>query len=216
MDTGFKVVKGHTVKTKKTEMEKRLSQEEVELLLASITPETHKSFWKRNRAIILFLLHTGLRVAEICGLRIHDVLTMGGKVKGVVDLRAEIAKRKKPRHIPLNDTAQQCVKDLIEGRDNVAYTDPFLGKKDGKPLTKRAVQDIVTNACLKAGINRLIGPHTLRHSCLSRLYEKTGNIKIVQVLAGHSNASLTINLYTHVTMDGLTEAMKVLDDDEAS
>jgi len=212
MDEVFKIVKGHTVKIKKTEMEKRLTQEEAEILLNSITQETHKSFWKRNRAIIAFLLHTGLRVAELSGLKIYDVLTVGGKVKGVLDLRAEIAKRKKPRHIPLNDTAQQCVRDLIEGRSDAAYVDPFLAKKDGKPLTKRAVQDIVTNAALRAGLNRLVGCHMLRHTCLSRLYEKTGNIKIVQTLAGHSNASLTINLYTHTTMDGLAEAVKTLDE----
>jgi len=212
-ENGFKVVKGFTVKAKKTKLEKRLTKAEAEALVASITPEVHKGYWKRNRAIIIFLLNTGLRVGEFSKLKLSDVLAVSGSVKGILDVRAEIAKRKKARHVPLNATAQQAVRDLLEGRPEATFEDSLTTRPDGKPLSKRAIQDVVTITALKAGINRLVGAHCLRHTCLSRLYEKTTNIKIVQTVAGHSSSRLTIDLYTHATMDSLADAMKTLDEE---
>lgn len=212
-DANYKIVDGQKIKRKKTELEKRLTLEEAERLVASITPETHKSFWRRNRAIIVFLLNTGLRVGEFSQLKIYDVLMASGKIKGTLDVRPEIAKRKKNRLVPLNESAQAAIKELLAGRDP-SFDEPLVVSPSGKPITKRAIQLIVSNAALKAGINRMIGCHTLRHTCFSRMYEITRNAKIVQMIAGHSNIALTMNLYTHATLDGLTEAMKLLDLDK--
>lgn len=209
-DNDFKIVNGYRVKKKKSELEKRLTSEESALLLASITPETHKNYWRRNKAIIEFMLHTALRVGELSKLQIFDIVTASGKIKTVLDVRAEIAKRKKPRHVPLNETAQAAVRTLLEGRDPV-FNDPFIVKPNGSRLTKRGIQNVVTMTALKAGINRLVGAHVLRHSCLSRIYEITKDVKITQTLAGHSNPALTMRLYTHTSIDGMSEALKLLD-----
>lgn len=213
-EDGYKIVDGFRVKKKKSELEKRLTREEADQLLASITPETHKNYWKRNRAVIEFMLHTAVRVGELSQLKIYDLVTAGGKVKQVLDIRPEIAKRKKARQIPLNATAQAAIQTLLEGRDP-SFNEPFIIKPNNTRLTKRGLQNLVTMACLKSGINRLCGPHMMRHTCLSMIYEVTKDIKITQTLAGHSNPSLTIKLYTHTTLGGLTDAVKLLDKPKA-
>jgi len=211
----YKTVGGHKVKAKKTDLEKRLTDEEVEILLSSITWDTHKSFWKRNKAVVQFLLHTALRIGEVANLKLSDVLQIDGKVKTMLDVRAAIAKRQKARHVPLNKKAQEAIKILVEERPEAYMDSALVVKKNGNPLSRRALQGIVTTSGLKAGLNRLIGPHTLRHTCLSGLYEKTKNIKVVQTIAGHSKAQLTIDLYTHATMEGLSKAMDTLDDEDS-
>ena len=209
-DENFKIVNGFKVKKRKTELEKRLTNEEVEILLASINSETHKNYWRRNKAIIEFMLHTAMRVGEISQLKIFDVIAASGKIKSVLDVRSETAKRKKARHVPLNETAQVAIRVLMEGRDPV-FTDPLIVKPNGGRLTKRGIQNVVTMACLKSGINRLCSPHMMRHTCLSMVYELTHDLKITQTLAGHSNPALTMRLYTHCTLDGMTQAVKLLD-----
>ena len=212
----YREKKGYDVRTKKTKVEKRLTNQEADRLLESITPDTHKGYWKRNKAVIQFLLNTGLRIGEMHGLLISDLIGINGKLKDVLYVRPEIAKRKKARNIPLNRKAQESVKFLIEDRPEVLITDSLVVQPNGKPLGKKALQDIVKLSALKAGIDRLVGPHNLRHTCLSQLYEKTKNVKVVQTIAGHARSQLTIDLYTHATMDGLTEAMKTLDDEETN
>lgn len=210
----YKIVQGYKVKRKKTELEKRLTESEARTLLESINQETHKSFWKRNKAIVQLLLNTALRVGELSQLKLYDVVTVGGMVKDVLDVREEIAKRKKCRNIPLNRNAKEAIKVLVEGRPEAAIDDALIVKPNGQPLSYRAIQHVVTTSALKAGLDRLVGCHTLRHTCLSKLYEKTTNVKIVQTIAGHAQSKITIDLYTHATMDGLSKAVQTLDDEE--
>jgi len=209
----FKFVKGFKVKAKKTKIEKRLTEQEMKTVLDSITWETHKGYCKRNKAIIQFLLNTGLRVGEFSLLKLSDVLTVSASVKDVLDIRAEIAKRHKARHVPLNKAAKEAVTLLLEGRGDASFSDSLVTRPDKKPLSKRSIQDVVTLACLKAGITRLMSPHAMRHTFLSRVYERTGNIKTVQELAGHSSSRLTMDLYTHTTMRNLEDAVKSLDEE---
>ena len=154
--------------------------------------ETHKNYWRRNRALVVLLLNTGLRVGELAGLKVSDVVTVQGKIKVMLFVRPEIAKRKKPRHIPLNNTAQAAVKDLLdpEHRPEPGFDDALIVTPRGRRLSVRMIQHVMTLAALKAGIERLVGPHGLRHTCLSRVYEKTTNIKLVQTLAGHINKTV--------------------------
>lgn len=209
----YKEVRGYRVKKTKSDLEKRLTEEEVTRLLSSFTYDNHKNYVKRNKAIVELFLNTALRVGEVAGLQVSDVLKLNGSIKKLLDVRPETAKRRKARQVPLNMKARECIAILLEGRDP-EYNDGLIVDKSNRHLSKRALQHIITNSCLRAGIDRLVGPHTLRHTCLSRLYEKTKNIKIVQTIAGHSDSKLTIDFYTHATLDGLTEAMGVLDDNE--
>ena len=196
----------YLVKRVKSELDKRLSQSEEEQLLASFTYENHKSQADRNRSIIVLFLNTGLRVGEMSQLKLFDIFEVGGEIKKILTIRPEIAKRKKSRQIPLNSAAIDAIRTLV-GNERVNLGDPLLKKKSGAPLTRRALQDIVKNSCLRAGIDRLVGPHVLRHTFLSKVYAKHKDVKITQQLAGHADPKLTMQLYTHTTMDAMIDAL---------
>jgi len=197
----------YIVKRVKSELDKRLNQEEEELLLASFTYENHKSNAQRNKSIITLFLNTGLRVGEVSQLKLFDFFTIQGELKKVLVVRSEIAKRKKSRQIPLNSNAREAIRFLI-GNEKSDLQAPLLSKKDGTALTRRSIQDIVKNSCLRAGINRLVGPHALRHTFLSKVYASSKDLKITQQLAGHSDPKLTMQLYTHTTLDEMADAVE--------
>lgn len=209
-DEMYKDVRGYKVKIKKSLVEKRLTSDEERTLLDSIVYDTHKKYWERNKAIILFLLNTGLRVGEFQKLVVSDVMAMSGKPKTMLDVRPSTAKRKKARQVPLNDLAREAITSLLKGRDELGFNDPLTSKPDGKALSRRAIQEVVHSSSLKAGINRQIFPHTLRHTFLSKIYSKTGNLKITQTLAGHSNSKLTMDLYVHTTMEEMEDAVSAI------
>lgn len=213
VNTHHKKVNGkngiYLVKKVKSDLDKRLTAAEEEMLLASFTYENHKSNAERNKNIIVLFLNTALRVGEIAQLKMYDVFEMQGELKDILIVRAEIAKRNKSRQIPLNSSAKEALRSII-GNKPADLTSALLTKKDGSPLTRRSIQDIVKNACLRAGINRLIGPHVLRHTFLSKVYAKHKDIKITQQLAGHTDPKLTIQMYTHTTLDEMAKAVEDL------
>jgi site-specific recombinase XerD len=199
----------YLVKKVKSDLDKRLTAAEEQLLLTSFTYENHKSNAERNRSIIMLFLNTGLRVGEMAQLKLYDVFEMQGELKDVLVVRPEIAKRNKSRQIPLNGSAKESLRTLI-GNNPKDLTSSILKKNNGDPLTRRSIQDIVKNACLRAGIDRLIGPHVLRHTFLSKVYANTKNVKITQQLAGHTDPKLTMQMYTHTTIDEMTDAVEGL------
>jgi len=213
-DELYKEVRGYKVKIKKSQIEKRLTNEEERTLIDSIVYDTHKNMWERNRAIIVFLLNTGLRVSEFQQLVVSDVMAMNGKPKSMLDVRPSTAKRKKPRHVPLNNLAKESIVALLKGREELSFNDPLTTKDGINGLSRRAIQEVVHTASLKAGINRQIFPHTLRHTFLSKIYSKTGNLKITQTLAGHSNSKLTMDLYVHTTVEEMEDAVSLIVDDK--
>lgn len=212
-DEHHKVVDGkngkYLVKKVKSDLDKRLNESEEALLLASFTKENHGGHAERNRAIITFLLNTGLRVAEFSHLKVYDVLKSDGDVKETLEVRPETAKRNKGRQVPLNTNAKEAIRILI-GNASPGLTDSLIRKNDESPLSRRSIQDIVKNAGLRAGVTRLIGPHALRHTFLSKVYMKTKNVKVTQQLAGHSDPKMTMQLYTHTTMDEMASAVEEL------
>ena len=212
-DELYKEVNGYKVKIKKSEIEKRLTEDEEKILLESINQETHKNYWERNKAIVLFLLNTGLRVAEFQKLLVSDVINMGKKPKSTLDVRPSTAKRGKARHVPLNENAKKAITILLKNREELCYNDPLVVGLKNKPLSRRAIQEVVHTASLKAGINRQVFPHMLRHTFLSKVYNKTGNLKITQSLAGHSNSKITMDMYVHTTMEEMTDAVDSLVED---
>lgn len=199
---------------KKTDIEKILSKEELEMLAGSFDYERHNNYWHRNKYIFQFLLNTGLRVGESSQLKIFDVMSPNGQVKDVLLVRGETAKRKKTRHIPLNDLAKEAVRKLIDKR-NVEFSDSLFVHLDGKtPMTARALQNMVGSSLKKAGITRPFSIHGIRHTALSHLFRKTNNLPLVSRIAGHNSTHLTASLYCHPSMEELAEGMKKLVDME--
>src|SRR5918911_2244381 len=133
---------------------KSLAKREVDRLLR----EAEKAGNKRNLAILLLLRHTGLRVGELCNLRLSDIRI--SERKGTVLVRS--GKGDKDRTIPLNHDVREAVDAYLAVRPAAADDHLFLGQR-GEPLQTDGVQLIVRKLARRAGLEK-VTPHVLRHS----------------------------------------------------
>jgi len=157
----------------------------------------------RNKVLIELMLDTGLRLAEATSLRWKDVNLTSGKLmvrqgKGAKDRTLWIGEN---RLEALRDWKERQVEWLGERADYV-----FTTRKGGQ-LSHRYVQKMVKDYSEKAGIEKNVHPHTLRHSFATDLYRETGKIRLVQKALGHSDLSTTM-IYTHIVDDELEDALK--------
>lgn len=158
----------------------------------------------RNRMVINLLLHTGLRLSEMTDLKWKHVNLMTGQVK-VVE-----GKGLKDRILYLDEsivTDLQVWKERafeVWGKSDYVFTSRKL-----TPLNGRAVREMIQTYTAKAGIEKHISPHNLRHTFASDLLRDCKNIRVVQKALGHANISTT-QIYTHIIDDELESAMKQL------
>ena len=177
-----------------------LTEQEQERLLGQfnlryITPA-------RNKTMIILLLNSGLRLSEMINLKWKDINLMTGQLK-VVE-----GKGAKDRILWIDD---YTIKELQEwkerqftewGKTDIVFSTRTLNKLDGK-----AVRKMIKTYTDKAGIDKDITTHSLRHTFASDLLRDTKNIRIVQKALGHSDISTT-QIYTHIVDDELEQAMK--------
>jgi len=145
----------------------------------------------RDRALILMLFATGLRVSEIVSLKIGDV----DFKRGVV--RVHRHKSELESEIPIADFALLALREAINTyfrQDNDA---PLFQNKYGEVLSVRSVQRILQNAAKRAGIKKKVSPHVLRHTYATFLLSKGFNLAEIQELLGHANIKTT-RIYSHV------------------
>lgn len=191
---------------------KTLSDFESKLLLNRLynqPPGTCKNLaGLRNITMALFMLDAGLRVSEVAGLEIDDVVIGGQLVKGLF-VRQEIAKRGVTRTIPLSARLKSYLEPYIALftilRRKSAAPHLFYSKKDGKRISARQIQRIIA-AAGKQATGRNVWPHMLRHSFGTKLM-RTCNASIVQELLGHKNLSST-QIYCHPDMNDLNNAIE--------
>jgi len=161
----------------------------------------------RNHVIALLMLDAGLRINELCQLRVED-LFYENSIKHSLYIRPEIAKLSTPRYIPLSSRLQTALEILRENCWRKFYFEPddfaFARHRKGKSITPRQVERII-KAAAWISIGRDIYPHMLRHTFATRLM-KTTNIRIVQQLLGHKHLSST-QVYTHPDADDLVKAI---------
>lgn len=156
----------------------------------------------RNRAILETMYACGLRVSEVCGLRL-----------GEVDLQERMlkvtGKGDKQRIVPFYRRLQEVLQRyLSESRPRFMKQEHgvlFVSQR-GAPLTTRAVQQILKQAGIRAGLNQPLHPHMLRHSFATHMLDNGADLRSVQELLGHSSLSTT-QIYTHVTMDRLKKSV---------
>lgn len=181
-----------------------LSFDEIESML-KVFPETGKDpLVFRNRTLLEVMYACGLRVSEAANLRTDNILSDQSilRVTGKGD---------KERIIPIGRKAlgllERYVRD-IRPQLVVSTTEPtvFLSK-NGKPLNRERIWAIVKDAALRAGINKNIFPHTLRHSFASHLLENGADLRIIQEMLGHADISTT-QIYTHVDQKRLLNVHK--------
>ena len=149
----------------------------------------------RNRAILEVLYGCGLRVSELVGLDLGDVLLAEGYVRVV-------GKGDKQRISPISGAASMALSSYLEkGRPAFIkpYSKPtdavFLNARGGR-LTRQSVFRIVANAGMTIGVKNL-HPHTLRHSFATHMLEGGADLRVIQDILGHSDISTT-QIYTHV------------------
>ena len=160
----------------------------------------------RNKALIETLYATGARVSEIVQLNVGDISRSEGNTV-TVKVRG---KGGKERLVPMGKFAQHALdKYLTRSRPtmlkNAREEALFLNEKRGTRLTRQSAWQIVMKAAERAGIERDISPHALRHSFATHLLDGGADIRVVQELLGHSSVTTT-QIYTLVTIDKLRES----------
>lgn len=175
-----------------------LSIEETEALLAQ--PQSKDLVGARDKAILELLYATGMRVSELCGLKITDLSDSFVKVRG---------KGKKERIIPVGKRAIEAVDFYLlhyRGEAKEENAPLFLSQR-GKPLDRIAVWSRIKAYAQSAGITKSVSPHTLRHSFATHLLENGADLRLIQDMLGHEDIGTT-DRYTHVTGTRLKTAFK--------
>jgi site-specific recombinase XerD len=194
------------MKKKETEF---LTEEEAQAMLR--VPDQRTLQGKRDYAILLTLLTTGLRKAEICGLKVADLKTY--RNQAVIDV---IGKGKRFRRIPLKAETLLTIKDYLKADGNGSDPNHPLfntlgrhGPYEEKGLTPKAVDCLVKSVAKRALIQKRIHPHVMRHTFATTLLDNGNDLRTVQALMGHSHIR-TIERYLHSNDDRKVEAIQSL------
>ncbi|MBO4724855.1 MAG: site-specific tyrosine recombinase XerD [Bacteroidaceae bacterium] len=157
---------------------------------------------QRNRAMIETMYSCGLRVSELCSLKMEDLFLNEGFIRVT-------GKGSKQRLVPISDRAVHEIKLYLMDRCHIdikpggeSYL--FLSKRRGRPLSRIMVFDIVKNLTAMAGIDKTVSPHTFRHSFATHLLEGGANLRAIQCMLGHEKISTT-EIYTHIDRSRLRE-----------
>ncbi|MCC4308065.1 site-specific tyrosine recombinase XerD [Alcanivorax marinus] len=177
---------------------KTLSEDEVEALLAA--PDLDDPLGLRDRAMLEVLYAAGLRVSELVGLTLSQVNTRQGLVRVV-------GKGDKERLVPLGEEALHWLaRYLRDGRPALLGEDRevlFPGRR-GTRMTRQTFWHRIKQLAVRAGVQKPLSPHTLRHAFATHLLNHGADLRVVQLLLGHSDLSTT-QIYTHVAQHRLRE-----------
>ena len=177
---------------------KALSEEEVEALLGAPDPATPLGL--RDRAMLETLYATGLRVSELVNLTITQINLTQGVVK-------VIGKGRKERLVPLGELAVEWLERFMnESRPLLLSTGQpsasLFPSRLGVSMTRQAFWQLIKRYAVQGGINKPLSPHTLRHAFATHLLNHGADLRVVQLLLGHSSLSTT-QIYTHVARERL-------------
>jgi len=182
---------------------KILSIEEIDRLIA--TPNISKPQGVRDRAMLELLYATGMRVGECISLNLEDIhLTMG--------FVRVFGKGGKERIIPLGSSAiEACTNYLNTARFQLENpklrTEALFINQRGKRLTRQGCWKLMKGYAQKAGIEKELTPHILRHSFATHLIENGADLRAVQEMLGHADIATT-QIYTHISKTRLSEVYK--------
>ena len=161
-----------------------LSPEEVLRVFAAIRSVKHK-------AIVATAYAAGLRVSEVCGLRIADIDSQRMRI------HVRSGKGKKDRYVMLGESLLALLRQYYQkARPKGEYL--FPGYKPHRPICTTAVRQVLRKVIRETGLAKRVTMHTLRHCFATHLLEAGTDIRILQVLLGHSSIRTTLR-YTHIT-----------------
>jgi integrase/recombinase XerD len=175
-----------------------LSFDEVDQLLA--IPDTATTKGLRDRALLEVLYATGLRVSELVGLRLDGVNIDVGFVRCM-------GKGSKERIVPLGESAISAVSAYLRVRQVRRATNYLFLSNRGDKLSRMGFWKILRAYGVRAGINKKLTPHVLRHSFATHLLERGADLRAVQTMLGHASISTT-EIYTHVMRERLKQIYK--------
>ena len=176
---------------------KSLTEEEVESLLGA--PDTTTAVGQRDRAMLEVLYATGLRVSELVGLQLGQVNLRQGVLR-------VIGKGNKERLVPLGEEASDWVEKFIrQGRAELLQGPPvdvLFPSRRGRMMARQTFWHAIKRHALRAGISKTLSPHVVRHAFATHLLNHGADLRVVQMLLGHSDISTT-QIYTHVARERL-------------
>ena len=176
-----------------------LSEEEVDVLLSA--PNTDEPLGHRDRAMLELLYATGLRVSELINIQQSQINFNEGVLRIV-------GKGDRERLIPLGEESQRWICDFIDGpRMEILLerqTDYLFPTRRGDRMTRQAFWHIIKRYAEKAAIRKKLSPHSLRHAFATHLLNRGADLRVVQLLLGHSDLSTT-QIYTHVARERLKD-----------
>ncbi len=176
---------------------KSLSEDEVEGLLEA--PDIKTDVGMRDRSMLELLYACGLRVSELVGIQLTEVILIDGVIRVT-------GKGSKTRLVPMGEEAVDWIKKyLAESRQNILnkQTSKFLFVTNrGGEMTRQAFWYLIKKYALMANIDKPMSPHILRHAFATHLINHGADLRVVQMLLGHSDISTT-QIYTHVARERL-------------
>ena len=178
---------------------KSLTEAEVEALLGA--PDANTSLGLRDRAMLEMLYASGLRVSELVNSKLNAVSLDMGVVR-------VMGKGSKERLVPLGEEALDSLKRylstaraaLLKGKQ----TDALFVTARGAAMTRQMFWHLIKRYALRAGVQKALSPHTLRHAFATHLLNHGADLRVVQMLLGHADISTT-QIYTHVARERLKQ-----------
>lgn len=179
-----------------------LDMEEIDQLIAAV--DLSKNEGHRNRAMLETLYSCGLRVSELVNLKFSDIFFEEGFIR-------VIGKGNKERLVPVSPSVEHEIgiyqqhirrhQHIQPGNENIV----FLNRRGAK-LTRVMVFTIIKNLAHEIGLQKVISPHTFRHSFATHLLEGGANLRAIQEMLGHESITTT-EIYTHLDQRFMREAI---------
>lgn len=177
-----------------------LTLQEIDDIINSI--DLSKKEGQRNRAMIEILYSCGLRVSELCSLRISDLYLREQFIRVT-------GKGDKQRLVPISSRAIAELEEYFADRNRIfikpGYEDfVFISERLKKPLSRIMVFHFIKQQVLAVGIKKQVSPHTFRHSFATHLLEGGANLRAIQAMLGHESIATT-EIYAHIDRIRLRE-----------
>lgn len=177
-----------------------LSVQDIDALIAAI--DLSKDEGERNKAMLETLYGCGLRVSELITLKISDLFFDEGFIKIT-------GKGNKQRFVPIGTTTQKFIelyKNNIRTHLHIqkGHEDTLFLNRRGKQLTRAMIFTIIKDLAVKINLNKVISPHTFRHSFATHLLENGADLRSIQLMLGHESITTT-EVYVHLDRTHLTQ-----------
>ena len=179
-----------------------LSIIDIDRLIAAIDLSSNEG--ERNRAILETLYGCGLRVSELVSLKISDLFFDEGFIKIT-------GKGNKQRFVPIGSFTQNYIeiyKNAVRTHLNIqkGHEDTLFLNRRGRQLTRAMIFTIIKDLAVKIDLNKIISPHTFRHSFATHLLENGADLRSIQLMLGHESITTT-EIYVHLDRKHLSEIM---------